>query len=95
MLKTGLPLIGNVFKPLAKSVLVPLELTAATSAIDAAIHKKIFASGVTTLIISNEEMTDIMKIVKLLEEFDLLIKGFSERAKNEAKEKKKDFSERY
>ena len=95
MLKTGLPLIGNVFKPLAKSVLIPLELTAATSTIDAAIHKKIFASVVTTLIISNEEVNDIMKIVKLLEEFDLLIKGFSERTKNEAKEKKKDFSERY
>ena len=54
-----------------------------------------YESGVTTLIISNEEMNDIMKIVKLLEEFDLLIKGFSERTKNEAKEKKKDFSERY
>ena len=56
LLKTGLPLIGNVFKPLAKSVLIPLGLTAAASATDAAIHKKIFGSDTTTLIISNEEM---------------------------------------
>ena len=41
-LKTGLPLIGNVLKRLAKSVLIPLELTRATSATDVAIHKKMF-----------------------------------------------------
>ena len=41
LLKTGLPLIGNVLKPLAKSVLTPLGLTAAASATDTAIHKKI------------------------------------------------------
>ena len=40
LLKPGLLLIGNVLKPLAKSVLIPLELTAAASATDAAIHKK-------------------------------------------------------
>ena len=85
LLKTGLPLIGNVLKPLAKSVLIPLGLTAAASATDAAIHKKMFGSGNTTLIISNEEMNDIMKIVKTLEEFGLLIKGVSETIKNEAK----------
>ena len=45
LLKTGLPLIGNVLKPLAKSVLIPLGLTAAASATDAAIHKKMFGSG--------------------------------------------------
>ena len=69
LLKTGLPLIGNVLKPLAKSVLIPLGLTAAASATDAGIHKKMFESGMTTLIISNEEMNDIMKIVKSLEEW--------------------------
>ena len=53
-LKTRLALIGNVLKLLAKSVLIPLGLTAAASAIDAAIHKKIFGSCATTLIISNE-----------------------------------------
>ena len=56
LLKTGLSLIRNVLKPLAKSVFMPLGLTVATSATDAAIHKKMFGSGSTTLIISNEEM---------------------------------------
>ena len=65
--KTELPLIKNVLKPLAKSVLIPLGLTAAASATDPAIHKNMFGSGVTTLIISNEEMNDIMNIVKSLE----------------------------
>ena len=40
LLKTGLPLIKNVIKPLAKSVLIPLGLTVAASAADAGIHKK-------------------------------------------------------
>ena len=61
LLKTWLPLIGNVLKLLAKSVLIPLGLTAATSATDAAIHKKMFGFGTTTSIISNEKMNDIMK----------------------------------
>ena len=90
-LKTGLPLIGNVLKALAKSVLIPLGLTATASATDAVIHKKMFRSGFTTLIISNEEMNDIMKIVKSLEESGLLIKGVSETIKNEAKEQKRRF----
>ena len=47
------PLIRNVLKPLAKSVLISLGLTAAASAIDSAIHKKTFGSSHTTLIISN------------------------------------------
>ena len=53
LLKTGLPLIKNVIKPLAKSVLIPLGLTAAASAADVGRHKKILGSGNTTLIISN------------------------------------------
>ena len=71
-------LIGNALKPLAKSVLIPLGLTAVGSATDASIHKKIFGSSTTTLIISNEEMNDIMKTIKSLEEFGLLTKGVSE-----------------
>ena len=70
LLKTGLPLIGNVLKPLTKSVLIPLRLKAAASATDAAIHKKMFGSGNTTLIISNKEMNDIMKIIKSLEDIN-------------------------
>ena len=62
LLKTGLPLIRNVLKPLAESVLIPWELTAA-AATDADIYKKMFGSGNTTLIISSEEINDIMKII--------------------------------
>ena len=58
--KTGFPLIRNVLKPLAKSVLIPSGLTVAAFVTDAAIHKKIFRSGFTELIISSEEMNDIM-----------------------------------
>ena len=82
LLKTGLSLIGNVLKPLAKSFLIPLGLRASASATDAAIHKKIFGSGNTTLVISNEEINDIMKIIKSLEESGSLIKGVSETIKN-------------
>ena len=84
-------LIGNVLKPLAKSVLIPLGLTVAVSETGVAIHKKMFGTGFTTLIISNEEMNVIMKIVKSLEESGLLIKGVSETVKNEAKEQKGEF----
>ena len=68
-----------------------MGLTGATSATDAAIHKRMFGSGFTTLIISNEEMNDIMKIVKCLEESGLLIKGIRETIKNETKEQKGGF----
>ena len=66
-------LIGNVL--IAKSVLISPGLTAAVSATDPAIHNKIFGSGNTTLIICNEEMNYIMKIVKSIEESGFLIKG--------------------
>ena len=66
LLKTGLSLVKDVLKSLAKSVLIPLGLTT-VSAADAAIHKKKFGSGNTTLIISNEEMHDIIKKVKSVE----------------------------
>ena len=81
----------NVLKPLTKSVLIPLGLTAAVSATDAAIHEKTFWSGVTTLIIPNEEMNVIMKIVKSLEQSSLLIKGVSKASKNKAKKHKGEF----
>ena len=79
-------LIENILKPLDEGVLIPLELIAAASVTNAAIHKKMFGSGTTTLIISNEEMNDIMKIVKYLEESGLLIKGIAQTIKNKAKE---------
>ena len=58
ILKTALPLIENVLKPLAKSVLIPLGLTGAASATDATIHNKMFSFGMTILIISNEARND-------------------------------------
>ena len=91
LLKTGLPLMKSAIKPLAKSVLIPLGLTAAASAADAGIHKKILGSGHNnnaTLIISNDEMDDILKIVKSLEDSRVLLKGVSETIKNEAKEQR-------
>ena len=84
LLRTGLPLI-NVIKALAKSVLIPLGLTPAASAADAGIHKKILGSGTTTLIISNEEMNDIMKIVQALEDSNILLKGVTKTIENETK----------
>ena len=71
----------NVFKPLAKSDLILSGLTAATSATNAATQKKVFESGMTTLIISNEEMDDVMEIIKSIEESGLLIKGVSKTIK--------------
>ena len=71
--------------PLAKNVLTPLGTTAAASAIDAGIQKKIHGSGTTTLIISNEEMNDIMKIVQALEDSNILLKGVTKTIKNETK----------
>ena len=75
-------------KPLAKSVLIPLELTAAASAADAGIREKILGMGnnTTTLKISNDEIDDISKIVKFLKDSGLLLKGVSETIQNEAKE---------
>ena len=58
------PLIKNVLTPLANNILIPLGLTAVESATDATVQKKIYGSGATALIILNEEMEDIMKIVK-------------------------------
>ena len=54
----------NAVKPIAQKVLIPLGLTAISSALDIEIHKKVFGSGTTTLVISNVEIEDIMKIVK-------------------------------
>ena len=68
-----------------------LGLATAASATDAAINKKILGSGATTLIISNDEMKDILKIVKSLEDSGILLKGISETIKDEAKEQRGGF----
>ena len=91
LLKTELPLIITVIKPSVKSALISLGLTAAASAENAETHKKILGSKTTTLIISNDEMEDIMEIVRILEDSGLLIKGVSETIQNEAKEQTRRF----
>ena len=74
------PLI-KVALPLAKNVLAPLGLTGAMSAIDGSMQKKI----------EQEDMNDIIKIIKALENSGILLKGVSKAIKNETKEKKVDF----
>ena len=95
LLKTGLLLIKNVITLLAKSVSIPVGLTATASTADAGIHKKISGSGrhsssalhnTTTLIIKNKDMEDLIKIVKSLEDSGLLLKGVTESVQNEVKE---------
>ena len=81
LLKTGLSLIKIVLKPLAKSLLVSLRLTVATSAKNGAILE----SGIKPLIMLNYEINNVMKIVKSLAEFGPLIKGVSETIKIEKK----------
>ena len=83
--------MNNVIKPLVKSVLILLGLTAAASTADAGIHKIILGSGTATLITSNDEIEDIIKVVKSLEDSGLLLKGVSETIQNEAKEQKGGF----
>ena len=87
----GLPLMKIVLTLLTKSALIPLRSSAGMSAADATIQKKIYGSGTTALIISNEEIEDMMKIVKSLEESALLMKGISEIVKNEAQKQKDRF----
>ena len=74
----------KVAMPIAKNVLAPLGLTAAMFAIDGSINKKMLGSGRTTLIISNDEMNDIIKKVKYFENSGVLLKGVSETIQHEA-----------
>ena len=81
----------KVAVPLAKNILAPLGVTAAASAIDPGIQKKIHGSGTTTLMISNKEMNEIMKIVQALEDSNILLKGVTKTIKNKTKEQKGGF----
>ena len=73
--------------PLAKNVLAPLGLTAAMSAIDGSIQKKTYGSGIK-LIIEQEDMNNIMKIIEALENSGILLKGVSKTIENETKEQR-------
>ena len=75
----------KVAAPLAKNILAPLRITAAVSGV----QKNVQGSGTTTLIISIKEMNDIMKIVQVLEDSNILLKGVTKTIKNEKKKKKK------
>ena len=86
LLKTGLPLLKSVIKPLGL-----LGLTAASSSIDTGVQKKIYGSGTTFLVISNEEMNDIMKIVKALEDSNISLRGVTKTIKNKTREQKGEF----
>ena len=76
---------------MAKNILAPLGIIAVASSIDAGIQKKIHGSGTTTLIISNEEMNVIMKIVQALKDSNILLKGVTKTIKNETKEQEGGF----
>ena len=80
----------NVAMPLAKNVLAPLGLTAAMSATDGSIQKKIHGSGIK-LTIEEEDMKDIMKIIEALDNSGILIKGVTKTIENETKEQRGGF----
>ena len=92
VLRKGLPLMKSVIKPLANIVLVSLGLTAAASAADAVIHEtNLESSHNTTLMISNNEIKDILKVVKSLEDSGILLKEVRETIKNKSKEQNRGF----
>ena len=83
--------LPKLIKPaisLGKNILAPLGLSIAMSATDAAIQKKTYGSRNT---ISDNDMNDVIKIVKTLEDFDVLLKGITKIIKNETKEQKEGF----
>ena len=88
--KIAVPLM-KVVAPLAKNILAPLGITAAESAIDAGIQKKINGSGTITVIISNEEMNDIIKVVQTLEDLISYWKALLKQLKMKQKNKKVRF----
>ena len=80
----------KVAMPLAKNGLAPLGLTAAMSTIDGSIQKKIHGSGVK-LITEQEDMNDILKIIEVLENSGILLKGVTKTIENETKEQREGF----
>ena len=81
----------KVAMPLAKNVLAPLGLTAVMSAVDGSIQKKIHGSGIKLIIEEEEDMQDIIKIIKELENSDILLKRVSKTIENEIKEQRGGF----
>ena len=81
-------ILMNVAFPLEKNILAPLAITAAASAIDAGIQKKVHGSGTKTLIISNEGINDIMKNFQPLKDSNILLKVIPKTIENETKKRK-------
>ena len=80
----------KVAMPLAKNVLAPLGLTAAMSATDGSTQKKIRGDGIK-LIIEQEDMNDIIKLIEALENSGILLKGVTKTIENETKEQRGGF----
>ena len=91
LLMSFLPKLIKPAISLGKKILAPLGLSASMSTTDAAIQKKMYGSGNTTLIISDNDMNYLIKIVAALEEHDILLKGITKTIKNETKEQKEVF----
>ena len=83
--------LTKVAVPLEENILAPLGKTAAVLLIVAGIQKKIHGSAITTLMNSNEEMNDILKIFQALEDSNILLKGLTKNIKNETKEQEEGF----
>ena len=91
LLMSFLPTLIKPALSIGKNILAPLGLRAAMSATDAAIQKKMYGSRNTALIISNDDMNDLIKIVTALEEHDILLKETSKTIKNKTKKQEGGF----
>ena len=91
LLMSFLPKLIKPAISIGKNILAPLGPRSAMSTTDATIQKKMYESGIRTLVISNGDLNDLIKIVTALEEQDILLKGTSKTIKNEAKEKRGGF----
>ena len=91
LLMSFLPKLIKPAISIGKNILAPLSLSAAMSSTDAAIQRKMYGSGTTTLIISNDDLDDLIKIVTALEEHDILLKGTTKPIENETKKQEGRF----
>ena len=91
LLMNFLPKLIQPAISIEKNILASLGLSAAMSATDAAIQKKMYGSGMTTLVISNDDLDDLIKIITALEEYDILLKGTTQTIENETKKQEGEF----
>ena len=98
LLMSFLPKLIKLTISVGKNILAPLGLSAAMSATDAAIQKKMYGSGdvghsktFRTLIISNNDLDNLIKIVTALKEYDILLKGITKTIENNTKKQEGGF----